>query len=100
VQAWLQAHPLVNLTVPCMMNCTAALHTSAAEVTANLITQITSPVRWQGSMVALADAGVNEVLELGVGKVLTGLAPRCDARLNAAALDTREAVDTWLEKLV
>lgn len=53
-----------------------------------LTQQITAPVRWRESMIYLAAQGTSTLLELGSGKVLTGLAGRCDKRLSATALPT------------
>lgn len=97
VEARLAEIGVKPLLVPCAMNATAGLHTAADEVSANLIAQITSTVRWRESMALLAEQGVTQVVELGVGKVLAGLVSRCDARLTGTALDTRQAVDAWLE---
>ena len=97
VAAFLKSNPLKELAVPVVMNATAVAAQGADEVGGNLVAQITSPVRWRESMGYVANQGVTQVVELGVGKVLTGLAPRCDARLVAVALDSPRAVDAWLE---
>lgn len=97
VKGFLQAHPLAPLTVPCVMNATAAPARQPAEVAQNLAAQVTSRVRWRQTMEHMAAAGITNVVELGVGKVLAGLAPRCDVRLTAASLESPEAIDTWLE---
>jgi [acyl-carrier-protein] S-malonyltransferase len=97
VAAFLAAHPLQPLAVPCMMNATAtAEHTPTAVQTA-LPAQVAGRVRWREGMVAAANAGITQVVELGAGKVLAGLASRCDARLTGIALDTPAAIDAWLE---
>lgn len=93
----LAANPLQPLAVPCLMNATAAPATTADEVAANLIAQITAPVRWREIMGHAAEAGVTKVLELGSGKVLAGLASRCDSRLAAVSLDSPATIDAWLE---
>ncbi len=95
VKDFLQSHPLHPLTVPVVMNATAQPAHTPDNVAANLVRQITSPVRWRESMIVLAEAGVTACLELGVGKVLTGLAPRCDPRLSAISLDSPEAIEQW-----
>lgn len=97
VQAFLVEHSLQPLTVPVVMNATAKPTQNTTEAAQNLVTQITSTVRWRESMVELANRGVTQGLELGTGKVLTGLAPRCDARLTAVALESPDAIDRWLE---
>lgn len=97
VEAQLAATPIQPLAVPVVMNATAQAAQAPHDVTRNLVTQITSRVKWRESMAHMANKGITQVLELGVGKVLTGLAPRCDVRLAATALDTPQAIDTWLQ---
>ncbi|WP_018981474.1 ACP S-malonyltransferase [Salinimonas chungwhensis] len=53
-----------------------------------LIRQLYCPVRWTDTIVYLAGQGVEEVLEIGPGKVLTGLIKRIDKSLNASAVNT------------
>ncbi len=96
VSDFLKSHPLAPLSVPVYANATTRPEADPAAVTANLISQITGRVRWREVMVAMADAGITTVLELGTGKVLTGLAPRCDARLTGHSLTTPDEVDAWL----
>lgn len=97
VADFLKANPLTKLAVPCMMNASAELRDEANAVAEGLVAQVTSRVRWREGMIALADKGVEQVVEFGVGKVLSGLASRCDARLAGASLASRAEVDAWLE---
>ena len=99
VEACLNEKPLANLAVPLVMNATATAHQKPLEVAQHLVGQITTTVRWRESMQFMANHKVTQVLELGVGKVLTGLASRCDTRLNGIALDSPKAIDTYLESM-
>lgn len=99
VQAFLAEHPLANLSVPCTMNATATPTNEGPQAATNLVAQITSPVRWRESMVGLAESGITQVVEFGAGKVLSAMAPRCDARLSAVALDSVEAVEAYASTL-
>lgn len=96
VGSFLAAHPLKDLRVPCLMNATATPCQTAAEVATNLQAQVTGRVRWRESMVWAAEHGVTQVVELGAGSVLSGLAKRCDARLAGVSLDSPAAMDAWL----
>lgn len=58
---------------PIYQNVDAAPHTSPEEIKANLIAQLTSPVRWTQSVRRMAADGATEFVELGPGRVLTGL---------------------------
>ena len=58
---------------PVYQNVDAKPHTAPAEIKANLVAQLTAPVRWtQGVQNMIAD-GATEFTELGPGKVLQGL---------------------------
>ena len=59
------------------------------EVRAALVTQVAAPVRWVDCMQALVSAGATEFLELGPGRVLTGLARTIRRELPVAAADSR-----------
>lgn len=58
---------------PVYQNVDARPHTSPEEIKANLVAQLTSPVRWTQSVQAMAADGAEEFVELGPGKVLQGL---------------------------
>jgi [acyl-carrier-protein] S-malonyltransferase len=58
---------------PVISNVTAQPVTTGAEARALLVRQLTSPVRWSGSIGTMVTSGVDRFLELGPGKVLTGL---------------------------
>ena len=84
--------------IPIVSNvCATCVHDAAAWP--DLLTkQITATVRWRESMIYLAQAGVTSLLEMGSGKVLTGLAKRCDARLSGTALQTVDEIKNQREK--
>jgi len=97
VAAHLAAHPMAVLQLPCVMNFTAQNHENKTEVEENLTQQITHRVRWREAMQYAAGQGVTQALELGCGKVLAGLSPRCDARLQARSLTSREELLRYME---
>jgi [acyl-carrier-protein] S-malonyltransferase len=65
-----------NARFSVVANVTAAPVTTADEIAELLVRQITSPVRWQETMAFFADKNVDTIIEIGPGKVLTGLAKR------------------------
>ena len=71
--------------VPVVANVTAAPTQDPAQIRALLIQQVTSPVRWEASIQAIAGLGATRAYELGSGSVLKGLVKRiadgiaCDA---------------------
>ncbi len=62
-----------DLTNPLVTNVDAAMITSGAEARDSLVRQVSSPVRWLQSMELLIKEGVDTFVEVGPGKILTGL---------------------------
>ncbi len=61
---------------PLVANVLAAPTTDPDEIRRRLVEQVTGTVRWRESIVYMADRGVNRFLEIGAGKVLSGLVKR------------------------
>lgn len=72
----LQATPIADPTVPLVNNVDAELLTTREAVADSLVRQVTRPVRWEDVVRRLVKEGVTIFLELGPGKVLTGLIKR------------------------
>ncbi len=69
----LRAVPASAPRIPVVANVDARVRTDAASAIDALIAQVSSPVRWEDSVAALAAAGVTTFIEVGPGTVLTGL---------------------------
>jgi len=65
-----------NAALPIVANLTADYETTADEIRVNLAAQIDHPVRWEQSVVRLAQDGFDLFVEVGAGTVLTGLIKR------------------------
>ena len=65
-------------TCPVYQNVSAQAETDPQTIKANLITQLTSPVRWTQTMQSMIADGAEEVIEVGPGKVLQGLFKEID----------------------
>jgi [acyl-carrier-protein] S-malonyltransferase len=65
-----------KLICPIIPNTTAQPHAEPGLVFPLLIEQITAPVRWKQTVQTLLELGQTHALEIGPGKVLTGLAKR------------------------
>lgn len=63
---------------PVYQNVDARPHTDPAEIKANLVAQLTAPVRWTQSVRNMIADGAVEFVELGPGKVLQGLVSKID----------------------
>ena len=83
-----------DLTVPLVNNFAAAEVRTALEARQGLKEQVPNPVRWEESIRYLASQGVEHFVEVGAGKVLTGLLRGIDRSLrgsNVEDLKTLEA---------
>ena len=63
---------------PVYQNVDALPHTDPAEIKANLVAQLTAPVRWTQTVKNMIADGATEYVELGPGKVLQGLVAKID----------------------
>ncbi|MEI8609017.1 ACP S-malonyltransferase [Enterovibrio sp. Hal110] len=74
-------------SIPVVNNADVAAETDPSAIKSALVRQLYGPVRWTESVEKMAGEGVELLLEIGPGKVLTGLAKRIDRKLNAAAVN-------------
>ncbi len=74
----LEEVPVGELKVPVVTNVEAEINTSKDKVKGLLVAQVSHPVRWEESMRKMIEEGIEEVLEIGPGKVLSGLMKRID----------------------
>lgn len=87
--------------VPVIANVLAMPIQSPSEIRQRLVEQVTGVVRWTQSITWLARSGsVSHLLELGSGKVLTGLARRIDADVIATAIGTPADIETLIADIV
>ena len=85
--------------VPVVANVTAAAESDPETLKKLLIEQITGTVRWRESVLYMRDAGVTEMVEIGAGKVLSGLARRIDRAIACESVGTSEQIENLIEKL-
>jgi [acyl-carrier-protein] S-malonyltransferase len=90
---------LVRPLVPVMANVTAAPAENPKELRRLLVEQVTAPVRWRESVIAMRAAGVDTLIELGAGKVLTGLSKRNDRDITAISVENPENIEAVLKTL-
>jgi len=74
--------------IPVVATITARPVTDAEGIRRGLVAQVTGTVRWRESVAFMASAGVNRFLELGAGKVLTGLLKRIAEGATGIAIGT------------
>lgn len=79
LKAAIEATEFFTPRCPIYQNVDAKPHTSPEEIKANLIAQLTSPVKWTQSVRAMLADGAEEFVECGPGAVLTGLISKIKA---------------------
>ncbi|MEM8951728.1 MAG: ACP S-malonyltransferase [Pseudomonadota bacterium] len=82
--------------LPVLTNVSAAPEDDPDMLKKALIEQVTARVRWRESVLALMGQGVDQSIELGAGKVLTGLAKRIDRSLGAQAIGSVDDLEAYL----
>ncbi|NNG02706.1 MAG: ACP S-malonyltransferase [Inquilinus sp.] len=85
--------------VPLVANVTATAVDDPQEIRRLLVAQVTGAVRWRESVLFMAGAGVDTLVEVGAGKVLAGLARRIDKALAASAVGTPAEVEAFAATL-
>jgi [acyl-carrier-protein] S-malonyltransferase len=78
---------VADLKIPVVTNVEAEVNTVKERVKELLVAQVSSPVRWEESMRKMIEKGVEQVLEIGPGKVLSGLMKRIDGRVESKNLE-------------
>ena len=84
-------------TVPIIANTTAQPLTKGEEVKKELLAQLNNSVQWQGSIEYMLGQGVTSVIEIGPGRVLTGLIRRIDRDVETMNIGDAEAIRSMAE---
>jgi [acyl-carrier-protein] S-malonyltransferase len=93
---YLQSVTILPPTIAVLHNTDVARHDNGASIRQALSLQLHTPVRWSETIQALKQAGAEQVIECGPGKVLTGLTPRIDSSLSAMALSDESSLQQAL----
>ena len=88
LQRAIEATTFATPICPIYQNVDARPHTDVEEIKANLIAQLTAPVRWTKSVEAMVADGATYFVELGPGKVLAGLIGRIARDVTCESLAT------------
>ncbi len=89
------AHP----SVPVVANVTAAPVSEPDMIRELLVKQVTGTVRWRECVAAMVASGCTRFVEVGAGKVLTGLMKRNAPEATASAINTPADVEAFLKSL-
>ena len=84
--------PFKTPKIPVIANVNGEFHSDPANIGQWLIDQLTQPVRWQESMERLIKNGVELFIEIGPGKILTGLLRKIDRKMAVMNLSTADAL--------
>ncbi|MGA7916958.1 MAG: ACP S-malonyltransferase [Candidatus Acidiferrales bacterium] len=99
LEADLRAAQFSALKFPLITNVDAQAISTGEEARDALIRQVTSPVRWLESVRDMIDNGVTVFVEVGPGKVLTGLLRQIDRSVRVFNVEDSATLQSTLEKL-
>jgi [acyl-carrier-protein] S-malonyltransferase len=97
LRAALSATDLRDSEIAVVANVDAQPHREGSHWETLLSAQLTSPVRWKQSLIAMAEMGVTRFAELGPGGVLTGMAKRTVPGARTISVATPDDLDKLLE---
>lgn len=86
-------------SVPLIANVIASDITDPARIRQLLVEQVTGTVRWRESVMFMKTQGVTETVELGAGKVLTGLTKRIEAEMTGRSVGTPKDIEEFANTL-
>ena len=99
LQEYLADITLQSSDVNILHNADVEVHTSAEDIKDALYRQLFNPVRWVESIQSMVSNGVDRFVELGPGKVLTGLSKRIDRSVPCYCVHDLKSLEQALEKL-
>jgi [acyl-carrier-protein] S-malonyltransferase len=85
--------------LPVISNVLAKSVTDPTQINDLLVKQVTSRVRWRESINELKTLGITDIVEIGSGKVLTGLIKRIEPEINCHNLGKIEDLENISELL-
>lgn len=85
--------------IPVMANINAKPETKASEIRENLVQQAAHPVLWEDSVRAMMADGVDTYIEVGPGKVLTGMLRKIDRSLKGENVEDPASLEKTLAYL-
>ncbi|MGM0897571.1 MAG: ACP S-malonyltransferase [Bacillota bacterium] len=90
---------LLNAKVPVVNNVKAEPETNATQIQDLLVHQLYSPVLWEQSVRKMIDLGVTVFVEVGPGKVLSGLVKKIDRSVTVIPVNDLESFEKAVEEL-
>ncbi len=99
MQEALQTTAMATPEVPVVANVTATAVSDVDSIRRLLVDQVTGLVRWREGVLFMKDEGVDQLVEIGPGKVLTGLTRRIDPKLSGISIQTPADIDAFIKTL-
>ena len=99
LQNELEQAKFLDLDFPVIRNVDAQLTTEGSRARTALVEQVCSPVRWVETMQCLLDQGIDAVVELGSGKVLSGLMRRFNKEIKCFQVGDPDSLQRTVEAL-
>ncbi|MFI3241308.1 MAG: ACP S-malonyltransferase [Alphaproteobacteria bacterium] len=87
-----------NPSLPIISNVVASAVDNKEEIIKNLTLQVTGSVRWRESVAYMAQNNITNIIELGSGKVLSGLVKKCDATINTSSVGTPADIENFIKE--
>ncbi|MCX5858926.1 MAG: ACP S-malonyltransferase [Proteobacteria bacterium] len=84
-----------DLRLPVVANCTAGFYQDKSAIPELLAKQVCHPVLWEDSILTLKKSGVDQIIEIGPGRVLSGLARRIDRDIQTANVENLESLEKY-----
>lgn len=100
--AMAEALSKTTIGIPCLpivANVTANAVSDPNVIRRLLVEQVTGTVRWRESVIWMKEQGISEMIELGAGKVLSGLIKRIEKDVTTESVGTPEQVEALIGKL-
>jgi [acyl-carrier-protein] S-malonyltransferase len=99
LRAVLDGLDMKDAAIPVIANVSADVMSSAVEIKEKLIEQLYSPVLWEDSVQKMIDLGVDTFIEVGPGKVLSGLIKKIDRSVKVYSVSDEESCQTVINAL-
>jgi len=90
----LETLPLQKPSIPFVSNVTAHFEEDPVQIRGNLVRQVSQTVFWEESMRSLIGKGIRRFVEIGPGKVLTGLLRKIDPTVACSHVETFQEIET------
>lgn len=90
---------IIAPSVPLIANVKADVVTDPDEIRSLLVEQVCGSVRWRESVLKMGQLGVTDLVEVGAGKVLSGLVRRIDRNISGSSIQEMADIEAFAETL-